>query len=337
MKSTCLLAGAALVFGAPAAAQDHSGMSMPMGMHMPKATPSKQPAKKAITRRSTRHPAKLAAKKLVRTKRAAAPVARARAPATMPAMNHSKMPGMDHSAMPGMDHSTMPANGQAAARAMDQSAMPAMNHRATPAAGTSAMSHSSPAGGQTPMPAVDHSAMPGIDHQTTAAADHAAMTGMGHSATNAMDPNMPGMAHSAMSHAAGEGSGTSRLPQAEGAMPGIHFDIGKGWMGMAHGYAWGVYTDQTGPRGDKGLYVQSMAMLMAEKPFDWGKVQLRSMLSAEPLMGPRGYPNLFATGETANGVPLVDRQHPHDLFMELSARVDVNLSPNTTAFLYGGP
>ena len=39
-------------------------------------------------------------------------------------------------------------------------------------------------------------------------------------------------------------------------------------------------------------------------------------------MGARGYPNLFATGEVANGRPLVDRQHPHDLFMELAARVD---------------
>ena len=47
-----------------------------------------------------------------------------------------------------------------------------------------------------------------------------------------------------------EASGTARLPQAEGMMPGLHFDLGGGWMGMAHGYLWGVYTDQTGPRGD---------------------------------------------------------------------------------------
>jgi hypothetical protein len=155
------------------------------------------------------------------------------------------------------------------------------------------------------------------------------------------------MDHSQMNHSTAgqlstqqsptEGSGTARLPQAEGMMPGVHFDIGAGWMGMAHGYAWGVYTDQSGPRGDDGVYVQSMAMLMAEKPFDWGRLQLKTMLSAEPLMGARGYPNLFATGETANGLPLIDRQHPHDFFMELAARVDVNIAPDTTAFLYGGP
>ena len=134
-----------------------------------------------------------------------------------------------------------------------------------------------------------------------------------------------------------EASGTSRLPQAEGMMPGIHFDIGGGWSGMAHGYAWDVYTDQTGPRGDDMVFVQSMAMLMAEKPFEGGRLQLKAMLSADPLMGDRGYPILFAAGETAGGEPLVDRQHPHDLFMELAARVDVDIADGTSAFLYGGP
>src|SRR5690606_24899707 len=109
-----------------------------------------------------------------------------------------------------------------------------------------------------------------------------------------------------------EASGTSVLPQAEGMMPGAHFDLGGGWAGMAHGHLWGVYTDQGGPRGDDKLYVQSMAMLMAAKAFGGARLQLRTMLSAEPLMDARGYPNLFATGETARGVPLVDRQHPHD-------------------------
>jgi hypothetical protein len=149
------------------------------------------------------------------------------------------------------------------------------------------------------------------------------------------------MDHAAMGHAMPEGpvegSGTSRLPEAEGMMPGLHFAVGDGWAGMAHGYLWGVYTDQRGPRGDDKLYVQSMAMLMAEKDFGSARLQLRGMMSAEPLMDARGYPNLFATGETANGEPLVDRQHPHDLFMELAARVDVDLAPGTRAFLYGGP
>jgi hypothetical protein len=69
-----------------------------------------------------------------------------------------------------------------------------------------------------------------------------------------------------------------------------------------------------------------------------GMLQLRAMVSPDPLMGPRGYPLLLATGETADGkAALVDRQHPHDLFMELAARVDLGIAPGTTAFLYGGP
>jgi hypothetical protein len=61
------------------------------------------------------------------------------------------------------------------------------------------------------------------------------------------------------------------------------------------------------------------------------------MLSLEPLMGQRGYPSLLATGETAFGRPLVDRQHPHDFVMELAARVDVDVGTDTSVFLYGGP
>tara|TARA_A100001391_G_scaffold99255_4_gene65903 strand:+ start:6510 stop:7814 length:1305 start_codon:yes stop_codon:yes gene_type:complete len=169
---------------------------------------------------------------------------------------------------------------------------------------------------------MDHSSMDhaSMDHGTM---DHSAM---GHSAM--MAPNPSGAA---------EGSGTALLPAAEGMMPGIHIDLGGEWRAMAHGYGWLVHSEQTGPRGDDLTYVQSMAMLMAERPFDGGRVQLRTMLSAEPLMSARGYPNLFATGETADGEPLVDRQHPHDLFMELAARVDLDLADNLTGFVYGGP
>jgi hypothetical protein len=134
-----------------------------------------------------------------------------------------------------------------------------------------------------------------------------------------------------------EGSGTSRLPRHDGGMHGLHMNAGNDWMFMAHGHLWGVHTNQSGPRGDSKTYVQSMVMITAEKYTSFGRVQLKSMLSAEPLMKNSGYPNLFATGETNNGEPLVDRQHPHDLFMELAARVDVNVADNTRVFLYGGP
>ncbi len=177
-------------------------------------------------------------------------------------------------------------------------------------------------------------AMPGADH----------MPGMNHGDMDHGQMDMPGMDHSAMAGplpSSAAGSGTSRLPGAEGAMHGLHVATGdwpaSDWMVMAHGYVTAQYTDHSGPRGDAMLYSTSMAMLTGERSTDWGRIQLKSMLSLEPLMPARGYPNLFATGETAGGEPLVDRQHPHDLFMELAARIDVNLDAGTTLFLYGGP
>jgi hypothetical protein len=54
-------------------------------------------------------------------------------------------------------------------------------------------------------------------------------------------------------------------------------------------------------------------------------------------MGKRGYPLLLQTGETADGrTPLVDRQHPHDFFMELSASYRLPLSQDSALSAYFG-
>jgi hypothetical protein len=145
------------------------------------------------------------------------------------------------------------------------------------------------------------------------------------------------MSHMADTHMAGQGSGTSRLPPNETTGHGAMLGLGGDSMLMLHGFVWPIYTDQSGPRGDDKLFVSSMAMATLTAPFEGGKFTLTSMMSAEPLMKHGGYPNLFATGEEAYGLPLVDRQHPHDLFMELSGRLDLDVAQGTTAFLYGGP
>ena len=157
----------------------------------------------------------------------------------------------------------------------------------------------------------------------------------GHAQMGHAMAGMAGMDHETDAPAApGAGSGTSRLPAGE-TMRGLHATAGD-WTVMVHGYAWGVYTDQGGPRGADQAFVQSMAMVEAERALGAaGRLQLRAMLSLEPLMGDRGYPNLFATGETAGGRPLVDRQHPHDLFMELSGRIDRDIGPGSL-FVYAG-
>lgn len=138
-------------------------------------------------------------------------------------------------------------------------------------------------------------------------------------------------------HPSASGSGTSRLPGEEGATHGLHIMPGDDWMLMLHGDVSAKYTAHKGPRGDDKFYVTSMAMLTASKDFGGARLAFKSMFSLEPAMRHDGYPNLFATGEIAYGQPLVDRQHPHDLFMELAARVDVDVASGTSLFLYGGP
>ncbi len=266
--------------------------------------------------------------------------------------------------MPGM---TMPdaATKKTAKKVPSRQAAKAPAARPSQSAGTvdhstmdhSAMGHPDPVAPPTPAtPSAMPEAMPGMDH---AQMDHSAMPGMamdhgamGHAmiadpayraASDAALAKMPAgsaMAGMAMGTSAGfysQGSGTSRLPAAEGPMRGYMAQVGE-WMLMAHGYAWGIATDQGGPRGKSEAFVQSMAMLMADRDLgDRFHIQLRTMNSLEPLMGARGYTNLFATGELANDRPLVDRQHPHDLFMELAAKVDYRLGNGASVFLYGGP
>ncbi len=132
-----------------------------------------------------------------------------------------------------------------------------------------------------------------------------------------------------------EASGTSWQPQAA-QHAGVHLMTGQ-WMTMLHGFADLVYDNQGGHRGDTKVFSNNMGMAMAQRPLGAGTLGLRAMLSAEPgTIGKDGYPLLLQTGETANGrTPLIDRQHPHDLFMELAGSYSLS-SGNRSLFLYGG-
>jgi hypothetical protein len=133
-----------------------------------------------------------------------------------------------------------------------------------------------------------------------------------------------------------EASGTSWQPEAT-PMSGRHV-MWNGWMAMLHGYINGIYADAGGARGDTDWFSQSMFMAMGSRPAGPGTLGVRAMLSLDPLLvGKRGYPLLFQTGETADGrTPLIDRQHPHDLFMELSASYSVLLAEHRSVFVYAG-
>ena len=159
-------------------------------------------------------------------------------------------------------------------------------------------------------------------------------------------PDMGGRDHDehaghAMSGALGaypmqrESSGTAWQPDASEHM-GLMTTAGN-WTLMAHGVVNLVADHQSGPRGDKQLFPSGMLMGMARRPLGNGTLQLRASLSPDPLMGKRGYALLLASGETANGRDrLIDRQHPHDFFMELSASVSQNIGPKSSVFLYAG-
>ncbi|HVI04743.1 MAG TPA: hypothetical protein VM711_01440 [Sphingomicrobium sp.] len=132
-----------------------------------------------------------------------------------------------------------------------------------------------------------------------------------------------------------ESSGTSWQPDAS-EHQGLMTMSGE-WTLMAHGVLNLVYDSQNGRRGDDKAFASGMLMGMAQRPFGSGTLQFRAMVSPDPLMGPSGYPLLLASGETANGRDrLIDRQHPHDFFMELAASVSQNVGPKSSVFFYAG-
>jgi hypothetical protein len=132
-----------------------------------------------------------------------------------------------------------------------------------------------------------------------------------------------------------DASGTSWQPDIS-THEGIHQMAGD-WMLMSHATLNGVVDSQGGPRGDDKAFISGMAMVSARRLLAGGTFGLRAMLSPDPLMGKSGYPLLLAAGETADGrTPLVDRQHPHDLFMELAATYSHPVGDQDSLFVYAG-
>ena len=65
---------------------------------------------------------------------------------------------------------------------------------------------------------------------------------------------------------------------------------------------------------------QNWLMASGQRSAGTGTLTLSSMLSLEALtLSDLGSPQVFQTGETYNQAPLIDYQHPHDLFMGLGA------------------
>jgi len=108
---------------------------------------------------------------------------------------------------------------------------------------------------------------------------------------------------------------------------------------MIHGNLVAGVNHQGEPRGVTKAESLNWIMVMGEHPVgSGGALLLRGMFSGEPFTSPNGgFPQLFQTGETWRGKPIVDAQHPHDLFMELSGTLTLPLSKFASVYVYGGP
>jgi hypothetical protein len=132
------------------------------------------------------------------------------------------------------------------------------------------------------------------------------------------------------------GSGTAWEPAS---VPAHEWMLMRnGWELMAHGVIFTDYNQQGGPRGEGKAESVNWGMLMEQHALGSGTILFRQMFSAESLTSPHpGFPELFQTGETYHGEPLVNHQHPHNVFAELSVLYTLPLGEKFSWELYGGP
>jgi hypothetical protein len=135
-----------------------------------------------------------------------------------------------------------------------------------------------------------------------------------------------------------EATGTGWVPDST-PMYGVMRPV-AGWQVMVHGQAVGQFLAESGSEHHRSHQTggTNWIMGMARREVGKGRVSLRAMASVESWTVPGcGYPNLLATGEVCDGDTIHDRQHPHDLFMEIAASYDRQVTPSVRWQIYGGP
>jgi len=127
-----------------------------------------------------------------------------------------------------------------------------------------------------------------------------------------------------------EVSGTAWVPDVTPMFGVSH--TWRGWETMLHGTVFAQVLIESAEKhrtgGPDGFQASSVnwGMLMARRQLGGGRFGFRAMLSAEPwTVGDCGFLNLLATGEVCEGDTIHDRQHPHDLVMELAVDFDRKL------------
>ncbi len=185
-----------------------------------------------------------------------------------------------------------------------------------------------PAGTAQKMPGMKPGqAMSGMGAMKTDSAGGMGMTGM----RNSFSKNLP------MTR---QGSGTSWHPD-NSPMYMQMYQPG-GWDVMLMYAAFLRYTSQNfnhaDQRGDADFRSNTYVMAMANHLVgQHGLFTIHAMLSADPLtVGGAGYPLLFQTGESWQGVKLHDHQHPHDLVSALGVAYTYEVSPDVDLTAYVG-
>lgn len=182
--------------------------------------------------------------------------------------------------------------------------------------------------GEPPKASAPASPAPAANAPATAAhARHAGMSGMSGMSQDMMFGPLPDNR---------DASGTAWQPDAT-PMHAHHSMFGD-WRLMTHYNAFLAYDNQSGRRGDDQLNSVNWLMLMATQRKEANELTFRGMFSLEPwTTTAKGYPLLFQSGEAYHGRPLVDRQHPHDFFMEVAARYRRLLPDDGVFSLYVAP
>jgi hypothetical protein len=110
------------------------------------------------------------------------------------------------------------------------------------------------------------------------------------------------------------------------------------WHVMQDAVVFGLFNRQGGPRGGSEFKVPNWWMGMFSRKVGTSNLTIHTMLSLDPLtVGNKGYREIFQVGETFEGRPLVDYQHPHDGFMQLAAVWRKPIRGQTGLTIAGGP
>ncbi|WP_439557158.1 hypothetical protein [Dyadobacter sp.] len=181
------------------------------------------------------------------------------------------------------------------------------------------------------MKSMDHGNMEHMHHGDTTKMDHSKMQ-HAHQMTHSFSLSLPMTRN---------GSGTGWQPDATPMY--AYMKHSNKWNYMLHGSVFLRYTSQNfnnkNKKGQESKFsVPNWFMGMAQRQVGKnGLLNIRAMVSLDRIFdGGAGYPLLFQSGESWNNVPLVDRQHPHDLVSELSLGYTQRINEQLDLTIYAG-